>query len=350
MKKRYGWLWAGIALLGLLGVLLALLPEPRNTLIRWALPEKYTVWYGIWEWSSLEPAQIEQIARNFAASGDAKKLAFAAILGQTLGERFGSKGQYARPFGQSPEEKSEYAMPQETLDNWRKMALEKAAPDDVLLLNMLATYGVAKNNSAKAVSDEAILRWQQAEPDNLAPLLHQQTLSIQELLEQAKTRHHYQEYNYAISRWMYQTLLQQLPNQQKSISTEVMGIEGDARFYNIKPLIDFCMKSPPKRSSQDWRLCQSIAQKLREKSSDTVVGIAGISILYTLANSDAEKQTLDNERAYIRETLKQKDSLTNGVKIFKNYLLRLQDESINSELQEIEYFLQKEDLPLKPLK
>jgi len=345
MKKRYGWLWAGIALLGLLGLLTELFF--KKEFIALTRGADVAAWYGVQEWFSPEPAQIEQVARDFAASGDAKKLAFAAILGQTLEERFGSKGQYARSLEQSPEEKSEHAMPQETLDNWRKMALEKAAPDDVLLLNMLATYGLAKSDKAKAVREEAILRWQQAEPDNLAPLLYQQTLSVQELLEQAKTRHYYQEYHYAISRWMYQTLLQQLPKQQKAITSEVLGIEAAAAFVNIKPLVDFCKKNPPERSSQDWRLCQSIAQKLREKSSDAVVRIVGISILQTLLEQDVEKTMLDNERAHIRWLLEQETKHINGVRIFERYWQRLQDETINSKLQEIEDFLRKEGLPLK---
>jgi len=380
MKKRYGWLWAGIALLGLLGVLLTLLPEPRNTLIRWALPENYAVWYGIWEWSGLEAEQLHPVVLNLAASEEPRKLAFAAMLGIILEDKAIEK-EVEQPiidsalFSETPEDKSKglentaksfdnyskkyqaiaenrakegkQLIPQETLDNWRKMALEKAAPDDVLLFNMLATYGLAKSDSAKAIREEAILRWQQAEPNNLAPLLYQQAFSVQELLEQAKTRHHYQEYNYAILRWMYQTLLQQLPNKQKNIATELIGIDAAAAFPIIKPLIEFCKKNPPEQVSADWQLCHSMAQKLREQPVNTLMRIVGISILQTLLENDVEKNALDNERAHIDWLFEQSRKHMNGVRIFEHNLQRLQDENINSELQKVEDFLRKEGLLLK---
>jgi len=379
MKKRY--IWAGIALLGLLGLLAELFfKKELITLIRGA---DVAAWYGIEEWSGLTTKQLYPVVLDLAASEEPRKLAFAALLGAILEEKeIEEEAEKSAPMvfdnalsGDTPEDKlkalesaaksiSAYSkkreeiiknreeegkqiISQETLDSWQKIALEKAAPDDVLLLNMLATFGLAKSDSAKALQDEAIIRWQQAEPDNLAPLFHQQTLSVQELLEQAKTRDSYQEHHYSISRWMYQTLLPQLPKQQKAITTEIMGLEATATFPNIRTLVDFCKKNPPEHASEKWQLCLSLAQKLREKSSNTVMHLVGILILQTLASSDAEKQILDNEKTHIREMLKQKDDLINGVGIFKNYLQRVQDEAINSELQEVKDFLRKEGFSLK---
>jgi len=344
MKGRHIGLWAGIALLGLLGVL--------GELIRPALAESYAPWDGMEEWFSPEPVQIEKIARDLAASGDAKKLAFAAILGQTLENRFGSKGQYVRSLEhleESPEEKSEHAMPQETLDNWQKMALEKAKPDDVWVFSMLATFGAAKSESAKAVREQAIVRWQQAEPDNLAPLLHQQGLSTSELFERSKTRHQFIEYNYPILRWMYQTLLQQLPNQQKSITTELIGIDSATSVILAKPLLEFCKKNPPEHSSADWHSCRFIAQTLRQSpSSSAIPPIIGTNILQIVASDEAEKQIFNNERAYFGWLLEQPTQHMDGVRLLEQYSQRLQDENINSELQAIESFLLQEGLPLKP--
>jgi len=386
MKKRY--ILAGVALLGLLGLLAELFfKKELITLIRGA---DVAAWYGIQEWTGLKTKQLYPVVLDLAASEEPRKLAFAALLGATLEEKeiakeIAKETEKSAPIvfdnalsGDTPEDKSKalksaaksisaysdkreeirkkrekegrQVIPQETLDSWRKMALEKSAPDDVLLLNMLATFGTVKSDTAKAVRDEAIIRWQKAEPDNLVPLFHQQTLSVNELLEQGKTRYHYQEYNYPISRWMYQTLLQQLPKQQKAIAAEVLGFEVAVTFPNIKQLIDFCKKNPPEYSSEKWQLCLSLAQKLREKSSNTIIHMMGTSILQTLASSDAEQQILDNEKTHIQEMLKQKNDLINGVDIFKNYLQRLQDETINSELQEFKDFLRKEGLPLKATK
>jgi len=383
MKKHYGWLWAGIALLGLLGVLLALLPEPRNTLIRWALPEKYADGYGLWEWSGLEIEQLHPAVLALAASEEPRKLAFAAMLGILL-EKKAIEKEVEQPvidgtmFGETSEEKSKglentaksftnYSkkyqaiaenrakegkplIPQETLDNWRKMALEKAAPDDVLLFNMLSTFGAATSDNNQTVREKAILRWQQAEPDNLAPLLYQDELSIQQIFEQAKTRRHYQEYHYPIMRWMYQTLLQQLPNQQKRITVELMGIDAAIAIPNMKSLLNLCKKSPPPLSSADWQSCYSIAQQLHEQSS-TIPRMVGIHILQILSESYAEKNRLGVEQEHIRWLLKQQSEHMKGfLPMLEYYLLRLQDKTINGELQGIEYFLQKEGLPLKATK
>jgi len=340
-------------------------------------------WYGIHEWEGLETEQLHPIVLDLAASEDPKKLVFAAMLGAILEDKEIEKAleKSAQPvidtaiFGKSDEDKSKgwentakslenysnkrdevtkkrekkgrQLITQETLDNWRKMALEKAAADDVWVFYMLTAFGAAKSESAKAVREQAILRWQQAEPNNLAPLLHQQGLSTSELFERSKTRHQFIEYNYPILRWMYQTLLQQLPNQQKSITTELIGIDSESLIL-AQSLLGVCKKKPPEHSSENWQSCRSIAQILRQSSSSTTISrIIGISILQALASDDAEKQILDDEYAHIKWLIKQGGQHIDGVRLFENFLLRLQDNAINSEIQAIENFLRKEGLPLK---
>jgi len=322
----------GIALLGLL----IYLPEPRDTLIKRALPEPLAVWYGIWQWQGLKTKQLHPVVLDLAKSEDPKKRVFAALLGEVLEDR-------------AIEEGGRQLITQETLDNWRKMALEKAEPDDVWVFYMLAAFGAAKSESAKAVREQAILRWQQAEPNNLAPLLHQQGLSTSELFERSKTRQQFIEYNHPILRWMYQTLLQQLPNQQKSITTELIGIDMATSVIFAKPLLGVCKKNPPEHSSENWQSCRFIAQILRQSSSSSAIPpIIGNSILLTLANDEAERQILLNERAYFGWLIEQPTQHMGGVRLLEQYSQRLQDENIHSELQAIEHFLLQEGLPLKP--
>jgi len=342
-KKRYLWIWAAVALLCLLGVLAEIFKKELYILIRGS---ERGAWYGIHEWMNPTPKRVRQAAENLAASEDAKKLAFAAILGQRLEERFGLNGKYARPFNSAPEIKSEHAMPQETLDNWRKAALGKVAADDVQTLFMLATFVPFKSDTAKAVRKEAFLRWQQAEPDNLATLLYQETLPVDELLEQAQTRSQFVDYNYPISRWMYQTLLQQLANKPKSVVTEIMLIEGLSGFPSIFKITETCKKNPPERNSVKWQQCKSIAQKMREQSSNTILRVAGISILKNLSD-DKEKNIFDNEREHIMWLHDQRKKLVKGVQAFERFKQRLEDESINSEQQDMEDLLRKKGLPLK---
>jgi len=341
MKKRALWaIGISIALLGLLGVLLKFKQAPD-------LSAAQAIWQGAHEWFSPEPAVIEHIARDLAASGDAKKLAFAAILGQTLEDRFGSKGEYARALGE--EGKSEYAMEQDTLDNWREAALEKAA-DDVWTLNMLATFGPFKSDNAKAVREQALLRWQQAEPNNLVPLLHQQTRSADAFFVQAQRRNQFDDHSYPILRWMYQTLLQQRPHEAKGMTSVMIDIQVGTEIPMNKIPREVCRNNPPEPASLQWEQCQSIAQTLRQaaSASSLVANSVGISVLKALATHDAEKQVLNEEDAYIRGLLKQRSKHMNGVVALKHYQHRLQNENINGELQEIEHFLLQEGLPLKP--
>jgi len=375
MKGRYIGLWAGIALLGLLGVLGKIYEKELMTL-------RFGPWYGIQEWQGLETEQLHPVVLDLAASEDPKKLVFAALLGAVLEDKEIEKA-VEQPsidkamFSETPEDKSkgwentaksfdDYSkkrqaieqkrekegrqiIAQETLDNWQKMALEKAAADDVWVFSMLATFGAAKSESAKAVREQAIVRWQQAEPDNLAPLLHQAGLSADELFERSKTRHQFIEYNYPILRWMYQTLLQQLPNQQKNITAELIGIDAATNIILAKPLLDVCKKNPPEHTSADWQSCRFIAKTLRQSSgSSTIPPMMGTAILRTLSNDEAEKQIFVNESAYFGWLISQPTQHMKGVRYLEQYLKRLQDENINSSLQAIESFLLQEGLPLKP--
>jgi len=375
MKGRYIGLWAGIVLLGLLGVLGKIYEKSLMTAI-------YDPWHGIQDWQGLETEQLHPVVLDLAASEDPKKLAFAAILGAILEDKeiekaleqpfidsaiFGktaenkSKGwerttksfdDYSKKrheIAEKREKEGKRVITQETLDNWRKMALEKAAPDDVWVFSVLATFGAAKSNNAKAVREEAIFRWQQAEPDNLAPLLHQPGLSASELFERSKTRHQFVEHNYPILRWMYQTLLQQRPNQQKNIAAQLMEIDAATAIFPDKPLMDVCKKNPPQPSSADWQSCRFIAKTLRQSSSSSAIPpILGTAILQTLTNDETEKQLFANERAYFSWLLNQQTLQMKGVRFLEHYLKRLQDKNINSERQAIESFLLQEGLPLKP--
>jgi|GEM_PF-1053080 len=376
LKGRYIAL-IGIALLGLL----IYLPEPRDTLIKRTLPEPLAVWYGIWQWQGLKTEQLHPIVLDLAASEDPKKLAFAALLGASLeqkeidkevkessqnvvnSETFEKPSEDNRDdtskllddavkyvkkreeIEEKREKEGRRVIAQETLNSWQKMALEKAAADDVWVFSMLANFGSVD----ETVREQAIVRWQQAEPENLAPLLHQQGLSANELFERSKTRHQFIEYNYPILRWMYQTLLQQRPNQQKNIATELIGIDTATSIILTKPLLDVCKKNPPEQASENWHSCRFIAQTLRQSSgSSAIPPLIGTSILQTLANDENEKQIFHNERAYLGWLINKPSQHIMGVRFAEKYLKRLQDENINSEQQAIESFLLQEGLPLKP--
>jgi len=316
-------------------------------------PQAYWDWYDVYEWRLPPRKQVRQLAQDLAATGDAKKLAFAALLARTLDDRLDDDGMtVATSILQDSEEKqsSEYAMPQETLDEWRKAALAKAVADnDVWALYMLSVFNFGtKSDSIKALREEAVLRWQQAEPDNLAALLYQDGLSAQEIFGQAETRKQWREYQYPILRWMYQTLLQQLPEREKSFPVMLIEIEAGISFPRVRPLMETCKKNPPQPHSPLWQQCKSTAQILHEHASDAVARSIGLSISRTLTDDEAEKDRLGNEWAYIRWILRQGEDNLNLPKIFNSYLQRLQDESINSELQDIERRLLLEGVSLQP--
>jgi len=345
MKQRYIGIGAAIALLCLVSVLFK--PKESAWGAHW---DRKFIMLNL-EWPYLPPAQIKQVAQDLAASQDPQKLAFAAILAQKLDSRFDKHCAYAPFLTQCSAEKSPHALPQETLDGWRKMALEKAAPDDVWTLSMLATFGPWKSDSAERIRNKASIHWQQAELTNLVPLLllYQPALSIDEFFEQAKTRHQFVGHNYAIRRWMYQTLLQQLPDAEKSIVAEIVNIMVDTTLSGNRLLFKICRNNPPERASVKWQQCQSIAQILLHQDVNFLARIDGISILKNLANSDAEKQALDEEMVdfhwLIREGVFHLERVSN---IYERSLYVLQDANINNKQQEMERLLLRYGLPLKP--
>jgi len=279
----------------------------------------------------LTPSQLKRVVQDLATSQDAKKLAFAAILGQTLDRRDSQLCQYFQFLRHCMERKSAQAIPQEILDGWREAALEKAiAHNDVWALNMLATFDrTEESDRSKAVHDAAVLHWQKIEPENLAPFLYQGRIFGNDLYKQAITRSHFTEYNYPIVRWMYQTLSQQLPHQQKAIAQTVLGIEADIPWPDY--IMMLCMNDPPK-ISLDEKTCRHVGKLLREQQTSTpLLNARGIQVLRKSA-TDVEKQTLDEELAYFRELWKGEAN----VYTIDDYLLRLQDETINSLQQEME--------------
>jgi len=286
--------------------------------------------------------QWVQAIRTLAQSGEPRQLAFAALLADDWARDLDSD--LPAELTVRNRENRQPIAPPSVIQSWRQTALQRAQTDDVLLFAMLASFNHGANSSGQNLQQEALRRWQQAEADNLVPLLYAK-LPAAELLQKAGTRGRASAHGYAVQRWMYRTLQGQLADApQEGVALMVEGFWLGGAVPDFSSLLKTC-RDPEAIAAEYAQDCRHIGEVLHEQSESLILRAIGIALLKKQATGAAELQVLDNERAHIRWLTKQRTGLS-LLKAPRYALMVLQDPAINGEQQEIESILRLEGLPI----
>jgi len=274
--------------------------------------------------ANLSLRQVQQLALSLAQSQDARELALAALLAD--------RAPIVAFNGKTPED-------------LRREALALAA-DDVLVLPMLIAFNRFPKAQTLPFISEVAQRWQQLEADNLAPLLYQTELSMEQLLDKAKTKKHFELHFYAARRWMYQTLLKYLPAstlaEQSALLNQLAVISLNTALPSLSGLMAFCeaKDKAPNHSEQ----CQWVAQVLSGQSTNLSAQTTGLAISLSLPQGQAKQKILKQQLRRNLWLLQQRLKTLSA----ENLLYSLQNPAINGEQEEVENLLLREGLPLAP--
>lgn len=232
-------------------------------------------------------AHSQGLAAALAREGGARELALAALLRQADAQQA------------DPEATSE--APDAQAQAWLRAAAAKAGADAIA--NQLLIAAAAK---ADPIRLEAARRWQAAEPDNLAPLLHA-GLTIDALLAQARGATRADTGMYPAVRWIAEAWRRHPPGAaeqaamaggeafdlDEAAAMSAMAVWAAAAMPDYAALVEGCsaqmLRAQPARRDG----CLHVARLLADGATSIADEHAGLAMLRALAGAAAERDEVD---------------------------------------------------------
>lgn len=232
-------------------------------------------------------AHTQRLATALAREGGARELALAALLRQAGMAQAGP--------GAAP------GVPDAQAQAWLRAAASRAGAD--VIANQLLIAAAPADDPIRV---EAARRWQAAEPDNLAPLLHA-GLTIEALLAQARTATRADAGMYPAVRWIAVAWRRHPPGAaeqaamtggegfdlDEAAAVSAMGLWAAAARPDYTALVEACsgqmLRALPARRDG----CLHVATLLADHSTSIADAHAGLAMLRALAPDAASRGDVD---------------------------------------------------------
>lgn len=286
--------------------------------------------HGAWN------AYMRRVAKELGRAGDARHLAFAAILNGT---------ESSVPPGT--------AVPGQA-QAWLQAALD-AAGREVQAYRLIAS---AKSPNADALRAEAVRRWSGLEPGNLAPLMYREMPAAQ-LLQQARSATYSDMALYQDMRWMKSALLRHPPTRQEwaaigdgtpfsveeHAAVTAMGISAAFAFPNYLTLTRACKADLLSADAQGLADCRHVAGLLTTRSSTLLDRGVGLALWRRLAQTETERAWALEQRRSLDWLMHQAGR---NMPKTEDWLRLLSDPTIENEQQLVERTLRQAGIALEP--
>lgn len=280
-------------------------------------------------------AYMRRVAQELGRAGDARHLAFAAILG----------GPDA-----SPQQRHSPGQAQA----WAQAALDAGGQDVQAYRLITAT----KSRLTGTVRAEAVLRWSRLEPGNLAPLMYQD-LPASQLLERARSATHSDMGLYEDVRWMQSALLRHRPTAQElaalddgqafsvqeNAAVTAMGISAAFVFPNYMALTRTCKAELLSDDVQRLADCRHVAGLLTARSSTVLDQAVGLALWRQLAQTEDERAWALEQRRHFDWRM---DQSGRHMPDMAQWMRLLFDPSVANEQQMHERILLQAGIPAEP--
>ena len=294
-------------------------------------------------------AYSSRVARELAASGAARELAFAASLHRasrpyTVTDRGIEPG---RP------------LPDPLADAWWRQAAARAG-NDVLAWTLLV-------QDEPRMREQAAARWQALEPDNLAAWLAGEP-TVDRLLSAVVHATHYTSHLYQRLRWMAATLRAHPPSAAEArawlaipdgapaafdpeqfATIAAFGIDMAVATPALLPLMQACRAQGSAMTPTRRQQCRHVAGLMADRSDTQLAESIGIGLLKTLAGSDLERDEAARRRRHLEWQQFQRFILDGGGQGQEQRFLKLfRDPSLRNERELTERMLREAGVPLEP--
>lgn len=281
-------------------------------------------------------AYMRRVAQELGRAGDARHLAFAAILG-------GPDAALPR-HGHGPGQ----------AQAWAQAALDAGGQNVQAYRLIVAT----KSSETAAVRAEAVLRWSRLEPGNLAPLMYQD-LPASQLLERARSATHSDMGMYEDVRWMQSALLRHRPTAQElaalndglafsveeNAAVAAMGISAAFVFPNYLTLTRACKAELLSEDGQRLADCRHVAGLLAARSSTVLDQGVGLALWRQLAQTEAERAWALEQRRHFDWRM---DQWSRNMPDTAQWIRLQFDPSVGNEQQMQDRILQQAGIPAQP--
>lgn len=278
-----------------------------------------------------DASYMRRVAQELGRSGDARYLAFAAIVGGS-----GS----SVPPGQA--------------QAWVQAALDAGAQDVQAYRLIVAT----KARETAALRAEAVRRWSRLEPGNLAPLMYAE-LSAPQLLERARSATHSDMGMYADVRWMQSALLRHRPTAQEwaalsnglpfsveeNAAVVAMGLSAAWVFPNYLTLTRTCKAELLSADAQRLADCRHVAGLLTARSTTMLDQGVGLALWRQLAQTEDERAWALEQRRHFDWRMHQSSLHMPDTAVWMRLLF---DPSVENEPQMLDRILQQAGIPAAP--
>lgn len=298
-------------------------------------------------------AYASRVAAGLSRNGDARALAFAALLDRMASAPTGD----AMPAGDAP---STRASRDPHADAQVRAAATQAGDDVVANLLVIAAAG---EDGDASLRDASARRWQAADAGNLLPLLFL-SMPVDALLVEARRATHADMPMYETVRWMASAYLRHPPTadelallssgEGQSVadvaSLMAMGLWSATVAPDYEALMQACrddaLRATPTRAAD----CRHVATLLADRAGSALDRSIGLAMLDSLARDAAERSAIDARRLHMdwqmlewgRVAAQQPDG---GA---AQFVRLLSDPAVRTEQQLLERVLQEAGVPLAP--
>jgi hypothetical protein len=294
-----------------------------------------------------------RVATELAANGGARELAFAASLLQV------ATAPPPRDVGMAGDAPSQPSPRDPRVEQWRSLASARAGKD--VLANALLMQADAAPGGA--VQAPAAGRWQQLEPDNLAPRLHG-AAPVDSWLPDARKDVRFDMHYYEQARWMQSALLAHPPGAQEAVALAdgqelpaeasaalmAMGMLAATATPQLQPLFRACqgdaLASAPTRRED----CRHVASIMADASDTSLGRSIGIALLQSTAATPAQAADADARRSRLDWQMQQwgRISASQPFQGASELADLLRDPAIRDEQALVERVLGEAGVPLDP--
>lgn len=295
-------------------------------------------------------AYLERITPQLAASGEARALAYAALLREMRAAADWDREEPPPPDAQARE--------------WRRTAFSRAGADIVALALLAPDPGADTEDAGRT---EALARWRQLEPNNLAAWLHDARATPQQVLEAARAARRVDSHWYAQVRWILEAHRAHPPAPAEAArlhdgaggrpstldgyaAIHAMGLLAATAMPGFQPLLTYCRQvaaeAPGSVQAQD---CRRTGELLRE--GDTALSRSlGFALSERVAAGAAERRALAEARRRFDWQMYEwgrlsEDAPAGGI---DDFVRLLADPAIGSEAALVERLLTEAGVPLDP--
>lgn len=297
-------------------------------------------------------AYMARLSESLAKTGNARDLAFAAIL-----RNFATSAAETAPGGDMSSRRFQRDV---QVDAWLQAAAANAGDDAIA--NQLIIAAVDHDPTLPTYAG-AVARWRASDPGNLTPLL-QAGVPVDTLLVEGRRATHADAGMYDAVRWMMSAYLRYPPTPEEqamlggdepyaaeeAAALSAMGLWTATAMPGYQRLLQACrgqaLRATPTRAAD----CSHVGGLLVERSGSAIDVGVGLALLRGLASDD-------DGRAQIDARIRRRDwQLIEWGRVATQqpdagaaqFVRLLADASIHTEQQMIERVLQEAGVPLEP--